>query len=166
LRPAKNFVKKNTNSQIQSIDNPSVASLEFHNQPGHQFSRGFLGVFGVRQAGVGSCEVSTMSPPDSTDPDKLPKDGKLDPEDLPPIAAGMAWVSRITTISLEMVLPALGGWWLDQKFGTQFWIIVGMMCGLVLGFWHLMKITRALPGDSPGKVDQSRPDQKSKSKGL
>ena len=35
------------------------------------------------------------------------------------MAQAMAWVSRITTISFEMVLPGLLGIWVDRKLGTK-----------------------------------------------
>lgn len=53
------------------------------------------------------------------------------------------WVSRILTVSLEMVLPGLLGVWADRSFGTTpLWTLVGFALGLPLGFWHLLVITR------------------------
>lgn len=55
----------------------------------------------------------------------------------------MQWVSHITTIAVEMVLPIVIGYWLDQRLGTK---IVFMILGLVLGFstgmWHLLKLVK------------------------
>jgi hypothetical protein len=57
----------------------------------------------------------------------------------------MEWVSRITTVALEMVLPGLGGMWLDDRWGTGPWIgLTGFALGAMLGFWHLLRMTRAL----------------------
>lgn len=65
-----------------------------------------------------------------------------------PMAAAMEWVSRITTISLEMVLPGLAGQWLDQKWGTNFLALVGFALGLTIGIWHLLALTKQRPAGS------------------
>jgi hypothetical protein len=70
----------------------------------------------------------------------------------------MEWVSRITTVALEMVLPGLGGLWLDGRWGTSFLGLLGFVLGLTLGIWHLLQMTRALntkagPPDSPSPKD-------------
>lgn len=64
------------------------------------------------------------------------------------MAEAMAWVSRITTVSLEMVLPGLAGFWLDRQFGTRFLLtLLGFALGMTVGMWHLLAMT---------KVDQNR----------
>ena len=40
------------------------------------------------------------------------------------------WASRVMTISLEMVLPGLAGYWLDTKLGTR---VVFLLVGFALG---------------------------------
>lgn len=62
--------------------------------------------------------------------------------DLTWIAKGIQWVSKITTVALEMVVPALIGMWLDQKLGTLFLGLLGIILGVPLGIWHLMKMTK------------------------
>lgn len=67
-----------------------------------------------------------------------------DPEDAPPeddrasSVKAMDWASRVTSSSLMMVLPALGGYWVDQKLGT---LILFTFLGLVIGMagagWQL-----------------------------
>lgn len=53
------------------------------------------------------------------------------------------WVSRILTASLEMVLPGLGGAWVDSKLGSAPALtVLGLIFGLVLGVWHLLVMTR------------------------
>lgn len=42
-----------------------------------------------------------------------------------------------------MILPCLGGLWLDQKLGTRFLSIVGLILGLALGTIHLIAIASA-----------------------
>ncbi|MGL4593558.1 MAG: AtpZ/AtpI family protein [Thermoguttaceae bacterium] len=65
---------------------------------------------------------------------------KIDDRELSPIAIGYIWATRITGIGLEMVLPALFGIWLDQKFGT---LILFMLIGLLVGFYAgLMQLIR------------------------
>ncbi len=65
------------------------------------------------------------------------------PDDRSATAKAAAWTSRIMTISLEMVVPGLVGYWLDTKLGTKF---VLMLAGFVLGFTaaikHLLHLTQ------------------------
>ncbi|QDU56379.1 AtpZ/AtpI family protein [Aeoliella mucimassa] len=54
------------------------------------------------------------------------------------------WASRVLTVSLEMVLPGVGGLWLDGKLETTpLFTVVGFSGGLALGMWHLLTVTRA-----------------------
>ena len=58
------------------------------------------------------------------------------------MARAYSWVALLTTISFEMVLPALGGFWLDRKLGTKLlFLILGAVLGFTVGFWHLLKLT-------------------------
>ena len=58
-----------------------------------------------------------------------------------PMAVAMLWVSKITTVSLTMVLPALGGWWLDNVCGTAPWLLItGAMVGMAAGFRQLLQL--------------------------
>ncbi len=60
-----------------------------------------------------------------------------------PMAAALDWTARITTIGLEMALPAGGGYWLDQRFHTlPILSAVGALLGFAVGFYHLLKIAR------------------------
>jgi len=64
------------------------------------------------------------------------------PDDRSPLAMAMAWVSRVTTISFEMVLPGLLGYWVDQKLGTDpLFLVIGVVLGLIGGMWHLVGLT-------------------------
>jgi hypothetical protein len=58
------------------------------------------------------------------------------------MAEAMNWVSKITTVVLEMVLPGLAGLWLDSQWGTRFLTLVGFALGVPLGLWHLISMTR------------------------
>jgi F0F1-type ATP synthase assembly protein I len=66
----------------------------------------------------------------------------------------MEWVAKITTVALEMFLPAVGGRYLDQHFGTRYWALVGLVLGLTFGMWHLLQMTqpkgRRRPPTNPG----------------
>lgn len=61
-----------------------------------------------------------------------------------PYAAAMEWVAKITTVGMEMVLPAVAGNYLDKYLQTGYWVVVGVVLGGVLGFWHLMRMTRVV----------------------
>ena len=64
------------------------------------------------------------------------------PSDVNAMARAMQWVSRITTIALEMVVPAVAGTWLDHQFETNFLVVVGLVIGVPLGLWHLVQMTK------------------------
>jgi Putative F0F1-ATPase subunit Ca2+/Mg2+ transporter len=62
-----------------------------------------------------------------------------------PLALAMEWVAKITTVGLVMVLPAVGGEYLDTRLGTKYWVLIGLGCGVVAGMVHLLRITRSPP---------------------
>jgi ATP synthase protein I len=64
------------------------------------------------------------------------------PNSLP---TAMEWVSRITTVSFELVIPGVLGNWLDAYFNTHFLALLGFALGMVVGFWHLMLMTKMPP---------------------
>jgi ATP synthase protein I len=65
------------------------------------------------------------------------------PDDRSPMAAALDWTARITTIGLEMALPAGGGFWLDRRFQTTpIFSAAGAMLGFAVGFFHLLQIAR------------------------
>lgn len=68
-----------------------------------------------------------------------------------PIAAAMEWVSRIITVALIMVLPGVGGQWLDARWGTGFIGLMGFALGLTAGIWTLLQMTRSLNSKGGGK---------------
>ena len=63
-----------------------------------------------------------------------------------PIALAMEWVAKITTVALEMFLPAIGGAYLDSRLGTRYWAMAGLVLGVVVGIWHLIQMTRPKAG--------------------
>ena len=77
-------------------------------------------------------------------------------DDRSAIARAYGWTAQITTIALEMVLPALGGVWLDKKLGTKFlFLIIGAVLGFVVGFWHLLKLTVNASKNTQDKQDKT-----------
>jgi len=74
-----------------------------------------------------------------------------------PLALAMEWVTKITTVALEMVLPAIGGGYLDKRFGTKYWALVGVILGMVVGMWHLLQMTRP-PSRPRDELDGEKKD--------
>ena len=72
----------------------------------------------------------------------------------------MQWVSRITAVGLEMVLPGLAGQWLDDRLGTSFLALVGFAGGICLGIWHLLVMTRTT-NRPPAQSDDEDEEAKS-----
>jgi len=66
------------------------------------------------------------------------------------MALAMEWVAKITTVGLEMMLPAVGGGYLDRRLGTSHWALVGVVLGVVLGMWHLLLMTKVAGGRKGG----------------
>lgn len=79
------------------------------------------------------------------------------PDKRHPVAVAMEWVSKITSVALEMIIPGLVGFWLDQRWGTQFLAPVGFIFGVSAGLWHLILLTRTVsPARKHGSNDGSR----------
>ena len=67
------------------------------------------------------------------------------PTRISPLSAGLQWATTITTIGLEMALPALAGVWLDRRFGTgPIWTVVLALLGVVVAMRHLWDISKRL----------------------
>jgi F0F1-type ATP synthase assembly protein I len=65
------------------------------------------------------------------------------PDGRSPAARAAQWSTRIMTISLEMVVPGLVGYWFDKKLGTKFaFMLVGFVFGFVVSIKHLLYLTR------------------------
>ena len=77
------------------------------------------------------------------------------------MAQAMAWSSRITTISLEMVLPAVFGHWLDEWLGSWFvFITLGAIAGMTLGIMHLVRMTEPVAQDVADAESSDKSDSK------
>ncbi len=74
------------------------------------------------------------------------------PDERSPTARAAQWASRIMTVSLEMVVPGLVGYWIDTKLGTKFaFMLSGFAFGSFAALKHLLYLTRTAdrPDDCP-----------------
>ena len=70
------------------------------------------------------------------------------PDDRSPLSVALAKASQLTAIALEMVVPALIGYLLDQWLGTWLvFLVAGAVVGLVAGMLSLLRLTER-PGQS------------------
>lgn len=92
--------------------------------------------------------------------------GSDDPEEVSPVARGVAWYSHAMTISMEMVVPGAVGIWLDRQFGTgHVCALVGFLLGITVSLWHLFRLTLVRQEDMPGRgtrPDSAKPSPKPK----
>lgn len=69
--------------------------------------------------------------------------GIPDENELSSLALGVQWSSRITSIALEMVLPAVLGIWIDSKLGTEIlFTVLGGILGMSAAMMHLLRISK------------------------
>ena len=81
------------------------------------------------------------------------------PDDRSQLALAMAWASRITTVSVEMVVPIVGGYWLDEWCAAEpVFTVAGAAFGLTAGMWHLLRMTRpsSAAGSGPNVSDKTK----------
>ena len=81
------------------------------------------------------------------------------------MAVAMEWVAKITAVGLEMVLPGIGGHYLDAWLGTSYWALIGFAVGLVVALWHLLQMTRPRKSPPEGKEDTNSGDSSRDSSG-
>lgn len=71
------------------------------------------------------------------------------------MAIAFEWAATAMTISAEMVVPGLLGYWLDQRLGTRvLFLFVGFALGGMLATMSLMRIARG-GGKSPRNAGKS-----------
>lgn len=76
------------------------------------------------------------------------------------MVVAMQWVSQVTTVAVELVLPALGGYWLDGRWGTAPWLLIaGVIVGAVVSMYHLLQMIGPTRDSGRGKAD--KPEEKS-----
>ena len=64
------------------------------------------------------------------------------PDDRSPMARGMEMVARVMAAAMMMVLPGLGGQWLDRQLGTGWLVLLGFTFGISVSIYYLIVITR------------------------
>ncbi len=71
--------------------------------------------------------------------DRLPED------DRSAISLAYAWATRVIAVAITLIVPALIGAWIGQKFGTA-WTIILLLLGFALGVtgavFQLMQIAK------------------------
>jgi len=59
------------------------------------------------------------------------------------MVVAMRWVNQITSIALEMAVPAFIGHWLDQRWKTEPWLVaVGALLGFAAAMVHLLSLAK------------------------
>ena len=49
----------------------------------------------------------------------------------------ISWKQALSTVGLALAIPTtifvptIIGWWLDKRYGTSFWLIAGLLAGLL-----------------------------------
>jgi len=60
-----------------------------------------------------------------------------------PIMVGYMWATNVTSAAVEMVIPIVGGVWLDNKFQTKpLFILIGLFLGMTIMLLHLLKFAK------------------------
>lgn len=73
------------------------------------------------------------------------------PNQSSPLAIGLQWVSRITALALEFVLPLVAGHLIDARLDTApLATIVGACLGFALGLYHVIQLAKKPP--DPGSA--------------
>ena len=70
------------------------------------------------------------------------------------VARGYVLATRVTSISLQMALPPVVGWWIDDQLGTTPWLtILGVVLGFTTSMRELLRLAKESESDdSPPKV--------------
>ena len=73
------------------------------------------------------------------------------------VVSGYTWAARATNIGLQMILPGIGGYYLDRWLGTTPWLlVVGVILGFVSAMFQLVALAnRANP---PGRKSPGPPN--------
>lgn len=87
--------------------------------------------------------------------------GNRPADDRSAMAVAMEWSATIMTISAEMVVPGLLGYWLDQRLGTGvLFLLLGFALGGLLATLALMRIAKGQGnvGGAAAHGRRSKPD--------
>ena len=67
------------------------------------------------------------------------------------------WSARASAIAFEMVVPAIIGIGLDRLCGTVvLFAILGVILGMTLGFWQLLKFAQGEPASGVDKPSETK----------
>ncbi len=78
--------------------------------------------------------------------------GDADPSGRSPLAVAFGYASRITSISMNLVIPTALGYWADEKLGTKhLWLFCGLGLGLLAFIWQLMGLVKDLEKQTQNK---------------
>jgi hypothetical protein len=72
-----------------------------------------------------------------------------------PVGVAFGWAGRIMAVGLTMVLPGIGGSWLDSRLGTGWWEPIGFVFGFVAGLTALVRLAASSkpPQQRGGKLE-------------
>lgn len=75
------------------------------------------------------------------------------------IAKAWGWGYQAMSISLEMVVPALLGLWIDRLIGTlPLFLILGAAFGMIAGMVHLVQFAKHIGGGNQQKPSPRQND--------
>jgi F0F1-type ATP synthase assembly protein I len=81
------------------------------------------------------------------------------------MAKGIDWATRISSACLSMVLPSIGGYYLDNWLGTKVvFLLVGLVLGMTLGIYQLVRLANSVEKDSPVRAGVAADDRGGKDK--
>ena len=61
------------------------------------------------------------------------------------MAVAMQRATQATSIALQFAVPAGGGAWLDQRYGTSPWLLLlGVVLGSYLAFMEVLRLAKSL----------------------
>jgi hypothetical protein len=76
----------------------------------------------------------------------------------PELAEATTWIGRI----MGWIGPGLLGLWVDYRFGTKYWAIVGFVLGLTTGILQLVQDSRREFGTGNRRPTGVPPEQRDK----
>lgn len=79
-------------------------------------------------------------------------------DDRSPFALAYQWSARITSISLELVVPVLIGYWLDHRLHVlPLFLILGAILGFVTATLSLVRLTKPPRPRRPPERERDEP---------
>jgi F0F1-type ATP synthase assembly protein I len=65
------------------------------------------------------------------------------PDRRSPLSVGLDWATRVMSVALGFVLPALLGAWIDGRLGSSPWgVLIGAALGFTAGMLQLVRIAQ------------------------